>query len=302
MTGWTLRDMPSQAGRRVIVTGTGGLGYESALALAGAGAHVVLAGRDEAKGAASVAQIKAAYPQAKITFEALDLARLASVADFAARMRASKDGLDLLINNAGVMSPPERRETADGFELQFGTNHLGHFALTAQLLPLLRAGRAARVVNVSSGVAYRGVMNFDDLNQTQTYAGWSGYGQSKLANLLFTLEFQRRSDARGWGLMTNAAHPGYALTELIPNGPGRNPVSSLLATFAAQSPADGALPQLFAATAPGALPIHFYGPKGLMGLKGPPGVVDLPPRALSADDARRLWEISETLTGARFPA
>src|SRR5665213_90470 len=226
MTGWTEADIPLQAGRSVVVTGTGGLGYETARALAGAGAEVILAGRNPAKGAASLAQILALHPKARITFELLDLGSLASVAILAERLTATRRSLDLLVNNAGVMTPPDRRTTADGFELQFGTNYLGHFALTSHLLPLLRQGNKPRVVTVSSGAHHTGAINFDDLQWTRRYRPWLAYSQSKLANLMFALELQRRSDAGGWGLMSNAAHPGYARTELIPNGPGPNALST----------------------------------------------------------------------------
>lgn len=182
---WTAANIPAQNGRLAVVTGVGGLGFQDALALARAGAQVVLAGRDARKGADAVAQIQAQVPSASIRFEPLDLANLKSIADFADRLRAGADGLDLLVNNAGVMNPPERRETADGFELQLGTNYLGHFALTARLLPLLRRGRDARVVTLSSIAANRGAIDFDDLNATSRYDAMQVYSQSKLACLMF---------------------------------------------------------------------------------------------------------------------
>ena len=220
MTAWTTKDVPSQEGRLAIVTGTGGLGYETALVLAQAGATVVLAGRNEAKGRVSVEKIRVVHPGARIAFEKLDLASLASVAAFARHFADDHSSLDLLVNNAGVMAPPTRQVTSDGFELQFGTNYLGHFALTAHLLPLLKRGRQTRVVHVSSGAHHTGKIRFDDLQWERRYRPWFAYSQSKLANLMFAFELQRRSDANGWGLMSNAAHPGYARTELIPNGPG----------------------------------------------------------------------------------
>ena len=302
---WTLADIPPQTGRRAIVTGTGGLGYETALALAAAGASVVLAGRNETKGRGSVVRILNKHPQASIAFARLDLANLASIIDFAGQMEAMREPIDLLVNNAGVMTPPERRTTADGFELQFGTNHLGHFALTARLLPLLRAGTAPRVVSVSSGAHHTGKIDFDDLQRTRRYQPWAAYSQSKLANLLFMLELQRRSDAASWGLLSDGAHPGYARTDLISNGPGDDALISrignvLIRPWASQSAADGALPQLFAATSPDAKPGGYYGPSRLMEMKGPPAAARLSRAAQDAGVAKRLWEVSEALTGVKF--
>ena len=304
MASWTIADIPSQIGRSAVVTGTGGLGYECALALARAGAEVILAGRSASKGDASVVRIKAQLPDANIRFMALDLASLASVAAFAKRMAAEHGTLDLLVNNAGVMMPPRRRTTEDGFELQFGTNYLGHFALTARLLPLLRAARAPRIVQVSS-IAHRGArIRFDDLQWQRGYRPWPSYGQSKLAMLVFALELQRRSDAGGWGLTSLAAHPGIARTDLVANGPGLNAVSKVLygivQPFISQSAADGALPLLFAATAPQAVAGGYYGPRGLRELKGPAGPARIMPQALSTDTAARLWQASEQLTGLTF--
>jgi len=302
---WTLADIPPQAGRHAIVTGTGGLGYETALALAAAGASVVLAGRNETKGRGSVVRILNRHPAASVVFERLDLASLASIADFAGQMEAQRKPIDLLVNNAGVMAPPKRETTSDGFELQFGTNHLGHFALTGRLLPLLRAGKAPRVTTVSSGAHHTGKIDFDDLQRAKRYSPWLAYSQSKLANLLFAFELQRRSDQGGWGLMSNAAHPGYARTELIANGPGLNSLSSrvgslLVAPWASQSPADGALPQLFAATSPDAKPAGYYGPGRLFELVGPPAPARISQAAQDQAAARRLWEVSEALTKVRY--
>ncbi len=304
---WTLADIPPLNGRRAIVTGTGGLGYETALALAAAGASVILAGRNETKGRGSVVRILNLHPQASIVFAPLDLASLASIAAFAAQMEAVREPIDLLVNNAGVMAPPRRETTVDGFELQFGTNHLGHFALTAQLLPLLRAGKAPRVTTVSSGAHRTGRIDFDDLQSERRYQPWAAYSQSKLANLLFALELQRRSDAAGWGLLSDAAHPGYARTELIANGPGLGSLMSrvggvLIAPWGSQSAADGALPQLFAATAPDARPGGYYGPSRLFELVGPPAPARISQAAQDRDVAARLWETSEALTHVRFDA
>ncbi len=299
MTAWTTTDIPPQTGKVAIVTGTGGLGYETALELARAGATVVLAGRNAAKGQESADKIKAQVKVAKITFETLDLANLASVADFAGRMAAAHPALDLLINNAGVMAPPKRQTTADGFELQFGTNHLGHFALTARLLPRLRAAAAPRVINVASSAANAGMINFFDPQSERRYSPWRAYAQSKLANLLFTLELQRRSVGGDWGLTACAAHPGYARTELIANGPGANLITDLLAPIASQSPAAGALPTLMAATSPDAKGGDYYGPTGLLSLKGAPGRAMIPLQGRDGAAAKRLWAVSEELTGVK---
>ena len=298
--------MPDQTGRRAVVTGaTGGLGYETALALAGAGAEVILAGRNAAKGRDALARIKGAHPNAAVRFELLDLASLASVAAFAERMEAEGRALDLLVNNAGVMAYPTRRTTADGFEAQFGTNHLGHFALTLRLLALLRRGHAVRVVTVSS-IAHRGgAIDFDDL-QMQRYAPWKAYAQSKLANLMFALELQRRSVAEGWGVTSIAAHPGWSSTDLIDNGPGAAgrqsliwQMSKLVMPLFAQAAAPGALPILFAATAPQAKGGAYYGPLRLGEMKGPPGPARIAPQAGSTEVAARLWDESERLVGLR---
>jgi NAD(P)-dependent dehydrogenase (short-subunit alcohol dehydrogenase family) len=304
MSAWTIADIPSQAGKLAVITGTGGLGYETALVLAGAGADVVLAGRNLAKGGEAIAKIKARHPNASIAFEKLDLADLASVADFARRFTARHGTLDLLVNNAAVMALPRRQTTADGFEMQFGTNYLGHFALSAHLLPLLKRSLQPRVVNLSSLAHRSGVIDFADLQAERSYRPWKAYTQSKLAMLIFAIELQRRSDAHGWGLMSNAAHPGYARTDLIPNGPGTSglqwQLSRLLQPYMSHSAADGALSTLFAATSPKAQKAGYYGPDGFYELKGPPVSARIMPRAKDAAVAAQLWEISETLTKVRF--
>jgi NAD(P)-dependent dehydrogenase (short-subunit alcohol dehydrogenase family) len=240
-----------------------------------------------------------------VRFEMLDLANLASVRAFAARMIARGQPLDLLINNAGVMDLPARRLTEDGFEMQFGTNHLSHFALTGLLLPLLVRAEAPRVVNVSSLAHRGGKIDFDNLQAERKYKSWPAYQQSKLANLLFTFELQRRSDAYGWGVMSNAAHPGYARTDLIPNGPGTGGVKGVLAkifgSFMSHSAADGALPTLFAATSPAAAPEGYYGPNGFYELKGPVAPAKVFPQAKDEGVARKLWAVSEQLTGVTWP-
>jgi NAD(P)-dependent dehydrogenase (short-subunit alcohol dehydrogenase family) len=288
----------------VITGATGGLGYETALALAGAGAQVVLTGRSDVKGRNALQGIRGQFPDAKISYETLDLANLASVADFARRFAAAHASLDLLVNNAGVMALPERQETADGFEMQFGTNYLGHYALTAQLLPRLRRGNQPRVVNLSSLAHRGGAIDFDDLQGTRSYASWKAYSQSKLAMLMFALELQRRSDAAGWGLMSNAAHPGYARTDLIANGPGAGgllwQLSKSLQPLVSHSAAEGALPTLFAATSPRAEPGGYYGPNWFYELKGPPVPAKIMPQAKDAAVAARLWDVSAALTGVSF--
>jgi NAD(P)-dependent dehydrogenase (short-subunit alcohol dehydrogenase family) len=305
MTGWTTADIPPMDGKTAVITGaTGGLGYETALALAGAGAEVVLTGRNDAKGRDALQKIRSQFPNAGIAYETLDLASLASVADFARRFAATHRSLDLLINNAGVMALPQRQMTEDGFEMQFGTNYLGHYALTAHLLPWLRRGNQPRVVSLSSLVHRWGAIDFDDLQGSRSYGPNKAYGQSKLAMLMFALELQRRSDASGWGLMSNAAHPGYARTELIANGPGASgflwQLNKLLRPYVSQSAAEGALPTLFAATSPEAKPAGYYGPDWFYELKGPPVPAKIMPQAKDAAAAALLWDVSAALTGVSF--
>lgn len=302
MTRWTQADIPAQHGRTAIVTGTGGLGFEDALALVRAGASVVVAGRNAAKGAEALGKIRAVVPLASISFEELDLANLASVAAFTSRIRERHEGIDVLINNAGVMVPPRREVTADGFELQFGTNHLGHFALTAHLLPLLRA--RARVVSLSSVAARAGAIDFDNLNAANGYAAMRAYSQSKLACLMFGLELQRRSDAMGWGVLSITSHPGIARTDLLHNGPGRHSAHGLARTllpFLFQPADRGALPTLYAATAHDAKGGAYYGPDGIAEVRGFPTEAKVPAQALDETVAARLWQASEELTGIRFP-
>ncbi len=303
MTRWTTADIPHQGGRSVVITGTGGLGFEDALALARAGADVTIAGRNPAKGEAALKQIRAAVPDARLQFEEVDLARLASVAAFGERLRNSRAKLDLLINNAAVMTPPTRQTTEDGFELQFGTNYLGHFALTAQLLPLLQKGDAPRVINLSSVAARDGAIHFDDLQAERNYKSMQAYGQSKLASLLFAFELQRRSTAAGWGITSIAAHPGISRTDLLHNAPGERSMAGLARTylwFLFQPAAQGALPTLYAATAPQATPGAYYGPDKLNETRGYPALAKIPNQARDSAVAARLWEVSEQLTGVRF--
>jgi NAD(P)-dependent dehydrogenase (short-subunit alcohol dehydrogenase family) len=265
---------------------------------------VVLTGRNDAKGRNAIQSIRAQIPDAKVSYETLDLASLASVAEFVARFVAAYPSLDLLINNAGVMALPQRQTTVDGFEMQFGTNYLGHYALTARLLPRLRRGHQPRVVNLSSLAHRSGTINLDDLQSTRSYVPWKAYGQSKLAMLMFALELQRRSDAAGWGLMSNAAHPGYARTDLIANGPGASgllwQLSKSLQPLVSHSAVAGALPTLFAATSPQAEPGGYYGPNWFYELKGPPVPAKIMPRAKDPAVAARLWDVSAALTGVSF--
>jgi NAD(P)-dependent dehydrogenase (short-subunit alcohol dehydrogenase family) len=304
MANWTIADIPPQRGKLAVVTGaTGGLGYQTALGLAQAEAEVVLTGRNDAKGREAISKIRKQLPDAKISFEALDLANLASVADFAQRFATAHSSLDLLINNAGVMALPTRQTTADGFEMQFGTNYLGHYALTAQLLPLLRSAHQPRVVNLSSIAHRTGFIHFSDLQGERLYSPWKAYNQSKLAMLMFALELQRRSDTAGWNLMSNASHPGWARTDLFANGPGFGLIS-LASQFAAplfsQSAESGALPTLFAATSPQAEGGGYYGPNGLYELKGPPAPARIMPQAMDKAGAGKLWDVSQQLTGVAF--
>lgn len=297
-------DIPNLSGKIAIVTGTGGLGYEDALALAAAGATTIVAGRSAKKGAEAVKRIKAEYPKADISFGQVDLADLKSVARFATEFAASHDKLDILINNAGVMALPERQTTADGFEMQLGTNYLGHFALTAQLLPLLSKARG-RVVTLSSIMARRGKLHFDNLQFTTGYTPNTVYAQSKLACLMFARELQARSDANGWGISSYGAHPGISSTDLIENGMGRNSLASRLKPITGlffQSPAAGALSTLYAATSADAEPGAYYGPNGFMEVRGAVTDARVPPLATNKANSARLWTMSEQLVGIAFPS
>ena len=303
---WTTKDVPSQHGRAIVVTGTGGLGFEDALALARADGDVIIAGRNARKGGDAIERIRQSAPDAKVSFELVDLADLASVAAFGQRLCASRERIDTLINNAAVMTPPQRQTTADGFELQFGTNYLGHFALTAHLLPLLRHGRDPRVVTLSS-IAVRGnaTIDFDDLQAEKAYRPMPVYAQSKLACLMFALELQRRSDEAGWGLTSMAAHPGISRTDLLHNAPGRYSAQGLLRSilwFLFQPATQGALPTLFAATSAKARGGTYYGPDRLSETRGHPSGAAIPPAAMELHVARRLWEVSERLAGVDFVA
>lgn len=303
MSRWTSANIPPQNGRSAVVTGPGGLGFETALALARAGAEVILAGRNPAKGAEAANAICSAVPSATIRFERLDLADLASVTDFADQLREQRTSLDILVNNAGVMRPPEWQATADGFELQLGVNYLGHFALTGRLMPLLIKGAAARVVTLSSIAARQGAIHLDDINAQGWYDPMPVYCQSKLACLMFAFELERLSVAHGWGVSSIAAHPGISRTDLLHNAPGRRSaigVARSLLWFLFQPAAQGALPSLFAATASHAKGGGYYGPGSLGETRGYPVPASVPSQALDQAVAARLWETSQELTGNPF--
>jgi NAD(P)-dependent dehydrogenase (short-subunit alcohol dehydrogenase family) len=299
---WTEKDIPSQAGRTAVVTGSNsGLGLSTARELARAGAKVVVACRNQHKGRAAVKEIKAAVPGAELELAELDLGSLESVKGFAESFRAAHDGLDLLINNAGVMAPP-RRETADGFELQFGTNHLGHFALTGRLIGAMEGRDDARVVTLSSGAHRIGKITFDDLQRKHHYFRWTAYGQSKLANLLFALELDRRLRAAGSAVRSMAAHPGYAATNLQSAAAPKVDVlfMKLSNLVIAQSADMGALPTLYAATYPHLEGGTFVGPDGLAEQRGHPQPVAPSAAGRDLDVASRLFDVSEELTGVSF--
>ncbi len=300
---WTAEQIPDQHGRTAIVTGANsGLGLASARELARHGARVVLACRDTAKAGDAVSAIEAAAPGAELELAELDLADLASVEAFAEAFRSAHgDGLDLLINNAGVMAPP-RRQTADGFELQFGTNHLGHFALTARLIGVMEGRADARVVTLSSNAHKMGSIDFDDLQSERGYRRWSAYGQSKLANLMFALELDRRLRAGGSAIKSLAAHPGYAATNLqSAAAPALDRVVMQFTNLLMAQSADmGALPTLYAATQPGLEGGSYIGPDGIGEFRGHPHLASPSRAARDEQAATRLWALSEELTGVRF--
>jgi NAD(P)-dependent dehydrogenase (short-subunit alcohol dehydrogenase family) len=300
---WTAADIPDQSGRTAIVTGANsGLGLATARELARAGAAVTLACRNAGKGEEAAGRIRAAVPTAALEVASLDLADLGSVRDFATQATGAHERLDLLINNAGIMAAP-RRLTSDGFESQFGTNHLGHFALTGLLLPVLLKAAAPRVVTVSSALHRRGTMNFDDLQGERKYSRWGAYGQSKLANLMFCFELQRRAVAADTALLSLAAHPGYASTNLQFAAPDRFYEKAYMwigNRLFAQSADMGALPTLYAATVPDLPGGTYVGPGGRAEQRGYPKVVTAAGKAYNESAWRRLWEVSEELTGVHY--
>lgn len=297
---WSLADMPSQEGRIFLVTGgTSGIGYESAKALAAAGAHVVIAARNSQRGEEAIANIRQETPDANVHFESFDLGDLASVRALSEQLKTSLPHLDGLINNAGIMGLPERSTSVDGYEMQFAVNYLGHFALTAELLPLLQKADAPRVITLSSIASHRGSVNFEDLQFTQDYEPMTAYAQSKLACLMFSLELQRRSDAAGWGIQSIASHPGVSRTNLqVNNGFIRRNVMR----FVLQPAARGALPTLYAATAPEARGGAYYGPTGIRELRGPLGYAEVPEAATDARAVALLWTVSEAISDTRYPS
>ena len=301
--------VPDLSGKRAVVTGASdGIGLGLATRLAAAGAEVLLPVRNPRKGEAATTTIRQRNPNANVSLRALDLSSLDSVAALGEALREEGHPIHILINNAGVMTPPDRQTTADGFELQFGTNHLGHFALVGHLLPLLRVGRA-RVTSQISVAANRNSINWDDLNWERSYDGMRAYSQSKIAFGLFGLELDRRSQANGWGITSNLSHPGIAPTSLLAARPevGRDQDTRgvrLIRTLSARGILVGTvqtaqLPALYAATSPDAKSGGFYGPRGLGHMGGPPGEQKLFSRLRSTEDAQRIWQVSEELVNVR---
>ncbi len=306
-------DVPDLSGRLAVVTGANsGLGLGLATSLAAAGADVVLAVRSRAKGERAIAEIRREVPAAKLSIRSLDLSSLHSVAALGDELVAAARPIDILINNAGVMTPPQRQETADGFELQFGTNHLGHFALTGHLLPVLRAADSARVVTVSSIAATQRHLGFDDANAADGYKPMRSYGMAKLAQLMFAVELDRRSRAGGWGLMSNAAHPGLSKTNLLSGASYGRDTPTLqarltrltwrLLPFLWLDIDEGIKPTLYAAVSPTAEGGRYYGPRGFYETAGG-GVTfaGVPRLARTAPDLAKLWRLSEELTGVTYP-
>lgn len=301
---WTTALIPPQAGRRALVTGaTSGIGYEAALALAGAGAEVVIAARDAGRAEASARAIRRTHPGAQIGWRLLDTGRLASVRAFADGWRTEGGPIDLLLLNAGIAAVPRREETEDGFERQFATNYLGHFALTGLMLPHMRSGAGApgRVVAVASIAHRSGVVAFDDLQRRHRYGPQATYRQTKLAMLMFALELDRRLRAAGSPVRSLAAHPGLAATEIARRGDRAGPLAARIGKgllgLLGQSAARGALPLLYAATAPEAEGGGYYGPDGPWEIRGDPGPAGIAPHARDPEAGARLWAVSEALTG-----
>jgi NAD(P)-dependent dehydrogenase (short-subunit alcohol dehydrogenase family) len=301
--------VPDQRGKLIVVTGANsGTGKEATRRLAAAGGHVVMAVRTVAKGEQARAEILARHPEARLEVRRIDLADLASIQEFADGLIADGTPVDVLINNAGVMAPPTRMTTADGFELQFGSNFLGPFALTMRLLPLVLAAPAPRVVTMSSGVASYGRIRFDDLQWQRRYRPNLAYAQSKLADLMMTLRLAALATGQGWNLMSNGAHPGFTRTNLQTAGaslgratPKRTPFNSF-SPLPSQEVEQGTEPLLYAATSAGAVNGGYYGPSRWFGLVGPTTAARPPRRARDAATAARLWREAERLTGVALPA
>ncbi|MFF3304596.1 SDR family oxidoreductase [Streptomyces sp. NPDC002908] len=303
--------VPDLSGRRAVVTGASdGIGLGLATRLAEAGAEVILPVRNPRKGEAALSAIRRTAPRAKASLRELDLSSLASVAALGEVLREEGRPVHILINNAGVMTPPDRQTTADGFELQLGTNHLGHFALVAHLLPLLRAGHA-RVTSQVSVAANQGAINWGDLNWERSYDGMKAYSQSKITLGLFGLELDRRSRAGGWGITSNLSHPGIAPTNLLAARPEVGRAEDTLGVRVIRAVSargilvgtvrTAQLPALHAATSPEAAPGGFYGPRGFRHMAGPPGQQGLYSRLRGTEEARRVWQFSEELTKVSFP-
>jgi NAD(P)-dependent dehydrogenase (short-subunit alcohol dehydrogenase family) len=308
-TNWSTSNIPSQQGRRALITGANsGIGFEAALELARHGAELILPARTFAKAEDAIVRIRREVPAANITPAILDLASLASVRAFAEFVTTSFAGqsLDLLINNAGVMAVPTRELTVDGYERQFATNYLGPFALTALLFASIKPQPGSRVVTVSSSASKWGKIDFANLQSERSYRPmFQAYGQSKLADSIFALELQRRLTAIGSPIISTAAHPGYAITNLQNSGPGDagraiKILSAILKPFASQDAAHGALPTLFAAVAPEAQPGGYYGPDSMFEMKGNPVAVSIAKAAQDPAVAKRLWTVTEQLTGVAF--
>lgn len=306
-------EVPDLSGTFAVVTGANsGLGFGLAKRLTAAGADVAMAIRNKAKGEEAIATIRREVPDAKLTIRHADLSSLKSVAALGQELAAQGRPIDVLINNAGVMTPPQRQETQDGFELQFGANHLGHFALTAHLLPLLRAAKAARVVTVSSIAATQPKLEFDDVNAQHGYKPMFSYGMAKLAQLMFAVELDRRSRIGDWGLMSNAAHPGLSKTNLLSGASyGRDKptlqarltqLTWRLLPFMWLDVDEGIKPTLYAAVSPDAQGATYYGPRGFYETaRGGVTLAGIPRPARSEPDMSRLWQLSEQLTGVRYP-
>ncbi len=306
MPNWTPAQLPDQTGRIIVITGaTSGLGLVCAQTLAAHGAELVLAVRNTANGETLAGGLRAKHPNAKITVSELDLASLASVAAFAARADGTLPRIDVLLNNAGLGGQPTRHVTKDGFEQQFGTNHLGHFALTAQLIPALLRAPAPRVVPVASIAHRRGRMAWDDLQTERPYDGRVAYNQSKLANLMFGLELAARATEQGSRLASITAHPGFAMTNFIKATeiPGyQQAIFNVAAVLLGQSAEAGSWPLLYAAAMPDARNGEYWGPDGAMEFRGRPAIARVSAQAKDRADWRRLWAVSEELTGQVFPS
>lgn len=305
MSNWTATNIPDLSGRVAVITGaTSGIGYEAALALAAHGAEVVMAVRDTERGDRCAASIQAAHPGAKVVVSRLDLANLASVLEFTERTVDTTSRIDILLNNAGLGLQARRAATVDGFERQLGTNHLGHFALTGRLMPALLRAPFPRVVTIASIAHKRGGIDFSDLQTERPYNGRKAYGQSKLANLMFALELDRRARAVGSRLVSVAAHPGVATTGFM----AASEKPALIGTLAnlvigvlGNNAAGGALPGLYAATMPDVVGGQYWGPNGFMEVRGTPTLAKIAPQGLDRAVWARLWTVSEELTGVIYP-